>query len=110
MLGGIAVVLAGTGVALALGVGIDVRHRAQAAADAAALAAASDALAGQAGACERARELAVANGARLRSCSVVDSIADLTVSIDLPGALRPLGPATARARAGPASAGTGSGG
>lgn len=105
MLAGIGVVVAATGAALALGVGVEFRHRAQGAADAAALAAASDALAGEASACERARQLAAANGAHLRSCTVADSIADLTVAIDLPGALRSLGPVTARARAGPASAG-----
>jgi secretion/DNA translocation related TadE-like protein len=103
MLAGIGVVVAATVVALALGVGLEVRHRAQGAADAAALAAAADSLAGPAGACERAREIAAANRARVRSCSVTDAIADLTVSVELPGALRPIGPVTARARAGPAS-------
>ncbi|HVS67194.1 MAG TPA: Rv3654c family TadE-like protein [Mycobacteriales bacterium] len=105
MLAGIVFVVAATAVALALGLGLDVRHRAQGAADAAALAAAADSLAGSAGACERAREIAAANGARLRSCSVVDAIADLTVSIELPGVLRAIGPVMARARAGPASVG-----
>lgn len=103
MLAAIGVVVIATGVALALCLGTEIRHRAQAAADAAALAAAADAIAGDAGACERARQLAGANGAQLRTCSVVDSISDLSVSIELPGVLRPLGPVIARARAGPAS-------
>lgn len=110
MLAGIGVVVAATAVAMSLGIVTELRHRAQAAADAAALAAAADALAGEADACDRAAELAGANGAQVRACSVVDSIADLTVAVELPGALRPLGPVTARARAGPASAGEASAG
>jgi secretion/DNA translocation related TadE-like protein len=109
-LGGVSVIVVGTVVAVALGFGTEVRHRAQAAADAAALAAAADAIAGQAAACERARQFADRNGARLQSCAVHDAIADLTVGIDLPGMLRPLGPVVARARAGPASIGTASSG
>jgi secretion/DNA translocation related TadE-like protein len=109
MLAGMGVVVVATVVALALGLGTEVRHRAQAAANAAALAAAADAIAGEAGACERARELAVANGAELRSCTVSDAISDLTVSIELPGMLRRIGPVTARARAGPASVGSSAG-
>lgn len=107
MLAGIGVVVAATCVAVALGIGTELRHRAQGAADAAALAAASDAIAGEAGACERARQLAVANGAQVERCAVADSIADLTVSMQLPGVLRPLGPVRARARAGPASVAAG---
>lgn len=103
MLTGIGLVVAATGVVVALGVGAETRHHAQGAADAAALAAAADALVGPAGACERARELAAANGARLEGCSLTNAIADVQVSVDLPGALRPLGPVVARARAGPAS-------
>jgi secretion/DNA translocation related TadE-like protein len=105
MLAGIGVVVATACVALAIGVGTEFRHRAQGAADAAALASAADALAGPAGACERARQLASANGARLEQCSVAHSIADVTVAIDLPGVLRSLGPVRARARAGPAGIG-----
>ncbi|HVX70117.1 MAG TPA: Rv3654c family TadE-like protein [Mycobacteriales bacterium] len=105
MLAGIGVVLVALVVAVALVFGTEVRHRAEAAADAAALAAAADVLAGEAAACDRARDLAAANGAQLRTCSVADSISDLTVVIPLPGALRPLGPVTARARAGPVSVG-----
>ncbi len=105
MLAGIGVVVAATGVAIAYGVGTEFRHRAQGAADAAALASAADVLAGPEGACERARQLAAANGARLERCAVAHSIADVTVSIELPGALRSLGPVRARARAGPASVG-----
>ncbi|HVT20602.1 MAG TPA: Rv3654c family TadE-like protein [Mycobacteriales bacterium] len=105
LVAGIAVVATATGVALALGVGTEMRHRAQGAADAAALATAADALAGQAGACERGRQLAQANGAHLRTCSLHDAIADVTVDVDLPGVLGPLGPVAARARAGPASVG-----
>jgi secretion/DNA translocation related TadE-like protein len=100
------VVVIATVVAVALGLGTEVRHRAQAAADAAALAAAADALAGESGACDRARELASANSARLRSCTLADAISDVTVSIELPGLLRRLGSVTARARAGPASIGS----
>jgi secretion/DNA translocation related TadE-like protein len=107
-LGGVSVIVVGTVVAIALGFGTEVRHRAQAAANAAALAAASDAIAGEAAACERARQLADLNGARLQSCAVHNAIADLTVGIELPGMLRPLGPVVARARAGPASIGTAS--
>ncbi|MGN6475217.1 MAG: Rv3654c family TadE-like protein [Mycobacteriales bacterium] len=107
MLTGIGLVVAATGVVIALGVGADMRHRAQGAADAAALAAAADALVGQAGACERARELATANGARLEGCSLTNAVAEVRVSVELPGALRRLGPVVARARAGPASVAAG---
>ena len=106
MLAAIGVVVVALVVALAVAFGTEVRHRAQSAASAAALAAAADALAGPAGACERGRQLAAANGAHIRSCSVTDSISDVTVAIDLPGILRRLGPVTARARAGPASVGS----
>lgn len=110
MLAGIGVVIAATAVALLLGIGTALQHRAQGAADAAALASAADALSGQAGACERARELAVANGARMDDCVVLHSIADVTVEVELPASLRWLGPVRARARAGPASVATASGG
>jgi secretion/DNA translocation related TadE-like protein len=110
MLTGIGVVVAATSLAIVYGVGTEFRHRAQGAADAAALASAADALAGPAGACERAGQLAAANGARLEQCTVAHSIADVTVSVDLPGVLRSFGPVRARARAGPASIGRSTGG
>ena len=81
------------------------RHRAAAAADLAALAGA-DVLTGRApgGACAVAAGVAAANGAWLGSCAADG--ADLLVSVLVlpPAPLAALGPATGRARAGPAAA------
>lgn len=77
------------------------RHRAAAAADLAALAAADRALEGQGPACARAAVIAAAGGARLAGCRLAGLVVDVTVAVPAPGVLRPFGPATARARAGP---------
>jgi secretion/DNA translocation related TadE-like protein len=103
-LAGIGVVAFATAVALAVGVLTQVRHRADAAADAAALAAAASAIQGAPDACERGRELANRNGAQLIRCTVVNGIADVTVTMRAPSVLAAFGRATARARAGPAGA------
>ena len=99
---GLVVVLAGLGGA-AIGTARVARHQAQNAADLAALAGATDAVFGEVVACARAADFAVANGARLTSCTV-DGLeivvrAEVTVR-PLPGVLRQAG---ASARAGPVS-------
>jgi secretion/DNA translocation related TadE-like protein len=89
-----------TGVFGALGV-IDIdREHAAAAADLAALAAAAT-QADTAAACGRARLVAVANGGALVACEASEDAIAVRVTLDLDGALAPLGPLTARARAGP---------
>lgn len=79
-----------------------VHRRAQAAADLSALGAAAAAQVGKDG-CAAAADLAQRNGARLRSCTVNGTRADVVVEVPLP-----VGPGTrqlvARARAGPAGA------
>jgi secretion/DNA translocation related TadE-like protein len=99
----IVLVMALTAVVLAVAVATRARHRATAAADAAALAAAGSALGGPDAACRHGAELAAVNQGRLVRCAVADAIADVTVAVPLPGALRFLGPAIGRARAAPAS-------
>ena len=88
----------------AAGTVIVARHRAQAAADLAALAGAARVMEGEEAACARAREIAFANGARLRSCRVTGW--DLTVSAEVSPAqvAAVAGSVTATARAGPATA------
>lgn len=81
------------------------RHRAEAAADLAALAAADAALWGGPAACAVASRVAVANDGVLDLCLVRDGIAEVTILVPLRGALSRLGPAGARARAGPGSLG-----
>lgn len=79
------------------------RHQAQSAADLSALAAAAHLPAGSAGACNRAQHLARAMDAFAVACSV-DGL-DIVVTVQVLPAVggRWTGPATAVARAGPAS-------
>jgi secretion/DNA translocation related TadE-like protein len=98
-----AVVAFGAVVALSIGVATLERHRAAAAADAAALQAALASVQGSAVACREGGVLALRNGARLTRCVLDGSIAEVEVEVRLPGPLAALGPATGRARAGPAS-------
>lgn len=99
-----AVVIAATLVALGVGAATLARHRAAAAADAAALAAALRTVQGPHAACAAARGLAVRDGATLTGCAVEGAFVTTTVTVALSGPLRPFGPATGRARSGPASA------
>ncbi|WP_078911552.1 Rv3654c family TadE-like protein [Streptomyces sp. NRRL WC-3742] len=95
-------VFAGT---LAVGAVVAARHRAESAADLAALAAADRLLLDADGGCARAAVIAGAQGAALVSCAVdrpadaVEVVAEVRVR-GLPLRL-PVGPARARARAGP---------
>lgn len=78
------------------------RHRGDAAADMAALAGAARVSAGSGGACERAREIAVASGAEVSKCRVQGDVVDVWVTVDLKvpmgmGNMR----VVSRARAGP---------
>ncbi|MGK5110599.1 MULTISPECIES: Rv3654c family TadE-like protein [unclassified Geodermatophilus] len=96
-------VLAAIGVAAVLvGGAVVARHRATSAADLAALAAAERAVRGDSAACSVAAQVATANGAHLTACSV-DAGAVVSVAVEVPVALGPLGVhrADARARAGP---------
>lgn len=77
------------------------RHRAAAAADLAALAGADRALQGSPRACAHAGAVAAAGGAILIRCRLDGLVVAVTVAVPAPGVLRPFGPATARARAGP---------
>jgi secretion/DNA translocation related TadE-like protein len=82
------------------------RHRACTAADLAALAGAA-AVTGEPGqlasACSVAADIARANGAELKSCSVASEVIDVTVAVPVRGQFSSIvSPATARARAGPA--------
>ena len=79
-----------------------VRHRAALAADSAALAAAVDARSGQQPACLRAAALARANAARLVTCAVRGSVAEVTVAASPGGLLRWFPAVRLNARAGPA--------
>ncbi|MEV7801497.1 Rv3654c family TadE-like protein [Microbispora sp. NPDC088329] len=93
-------------VVVQVGVARVARHRAQNAADFGALGAARVALAAPDEACERAEAITTANGASLRSCSLSDGVAEVTVRVRF---LIPLlGPTTAAAsaRAGPVGAAT----
>ncbi|WP_055479002.1 Rv3654c family TadE-like protein [Sphaerimonospora mesophila] len=81
-----------------------VRHRAQSAADLSALAAASWMFAEPGRACERARTVAMANGARLRSCSLSDGVAAVSVIVAITLPLTGSRTVTGTARAGPVSA------
>ncbi|MFJ8432054.1 Rv3654c family TadE-like protein [Kitasatospora sp. NPDC094019] len=91
--------------ALALGVVLAARHRAESAADLAALAAADRLLVDADGGCGRARAVAAAQAAAVVSCAAdlaadaVEVVAEVPVT-GLPLRL-PVGPARARARAGP---------
>ncbi|MEV4620944.1 Rv3654c family TadE-like protein [Asanoa sp. NPDC049573] len=97
---GLAFVLLGLACA-AVGVAAIGRHRAQTAADLGALAGAARTLEGPEAACDRATDIASANGARVTRC-VVQGF-DVVVTVDVMVHLPPHGlrVATARARAGP---------
>ena len=82
------------------------RHRAASAADLAALAAAQHALEGAGPACDRARVVAAAQGARLEDCVLLGAEVLLEVSVRPVGRIGQLGLATAGARAGPVTATT----
>lgn len=89
------------------GVGRVARHRVQSAADLSALAAASWAFAAPEQACERARKIAAANGARVESCSLSGGTAGVSVSMELTLLLIGNRTLLGTARAGPVSAPTG---
>jgi secretion/DNA translocation related TadE-like protein len=100
-------VLAVVGAAVVLvGVAAAARHRAATAADLAALAGAGRAARGEPDACGLAAEVATANAAALVSCAVEEG-AIVEVRVSIPVRLGRLGvwAASARARAGPATAG-----
>lgn len=82
------------------------RQRAASAADLSALAAAERARLGQDVACTQARRIAEAVGARLGTCTLTGGIAEVQAQVRPPGRLGMLGEASARARAGPTTAGT----
>ncbi|MHB1614319.1 MAG: Rv3654c family TadE-like protein [Actinomycetes bacterium] len=91
--------VAGLGMAVVL---VD-RVRAASAADLAALSAAAVLDAGPAVVCARAGAVSRANGAQLLECLVLPGpSAQVLVGVELPGALRRLGPVLGRVRAGPA--------
>ncbi|MET8541042.1 Rv3654c family TadE-like protein [Kitasatospora sp. NPDC004799] len=107
----VALAMLGTAVfaaTIAVGSVVAARHRAESAADLAALAAADRLLLDPDGGCARAAGIATAQGAGLVSC-VVDRSADAVEVVaevgvrGLPARL-PVGPARARARAGPVRA------
>jgi secretion/DNA translocation related TadE-like protein len=79
------------------------RHRAASAADLAALAAAQHVLEGQVVACRRAQQVADAQGAALRFCVVDGQEVSVEVTVRPAGRIGELGPARARAKAGPDS-------
>ncbi|MEW9527624.1 Rv3654c family TadE-like protein [Microbispora sp. NPDC049125] len=87
-----------------VGVARVARHRAQSAADLSALAVAQWAFATPEGACDRAGAIAVANGARIDSCSVVDGVAEISASVRFAVPLLGDHTAIAMARAGPVGA------
>lgn len=88
-------------VTAALGAVAVARQRAASAADLSALAAAGAVLDGPAVACRRAAGLADRVGAELSSCTVHGDQVDVLVAVRPPGVVGRLGPASARARAGP---------
>jgi secretion/DNA translocation related TadE-like protein len=100
-----ALVAVATVAAIGYGAATFERHRASAAADAAALAIALEAVQGPAVACGDGASLARLDGATVTRCELQGSVADVEVSVHLPGPLGRFGSATGRARAGPASLG-----
>lgn len=97
VLGILAVLLIVASAVLVLGAGFAARQRIVAAADAAALAAADAASGAVPGVpCDRAGELAGANGAALETCT----LDGLVATVDVSGALGPF-PLRARSTAGP---------
>ncbi|MFH9354425.1 Rv3654c family TadE-like protein [Kitasatospora sp. NPDC017646] len=107
----LALAMLGTGVfaaTIAVGAVVAARHRAESAADLAALAAADRLLLDPDGGCGRAAGIAATQGAALASCAVDRSADAVEVVAEVPvGGLPlrlPVGPARARARAGPVRA------
>jgi secretion/DNA translocation related TadE-like protein len=100
-----ALVAVATVAAIGYGAATFERHRASAAADATALTAALSAIQGPAVACRQGQSLARLNGAIVTRCELQGSVADVEVSVRLPGVLARFGSATGEARAGPASIG-----
>jgi secretion/DNA translocation related TadE-like protein len=98
-----ALVVAAAVMAIGYGVATMERHRAAAAADATALAAALSAVHGGAVACRDGDSLARLDGATVTRCVLQGPVAEVEVSVRLPGMLGAFGPAIGRARAGPAS-------
>lgn len=92
---------AATAVALWYGAAVVERHRAATAADAVVLDVALKSIQGPVAACRDGGVLGRQNGARLVRCELLGSIADVSVTVRLPGLLARFGAATARARAGP---------
>ncbi|MGC9668198.1 Rv3654c family TadE-like protein [Planosporangium sp. 12N6] len=94
-------VLTFAGAVAAVGSVLVADHRAEAAADLGALAGAARAGEGRSAACDRAGQVAAANGARLMECRLdgLDVVVD--VEVEPAGVGRPVGPGRARARAGP---------
>lgn len=101
-----ALVVAAAVMAIGYAVATVERHRAAAAADAAALAVALTAVRGPAAACQNGSSLAHLDGATVTGCDLHGAVADVVVTVRLPGVLGGFGPAIGRARAGPASLGT----
>ncbi|KAA9376289.1 flp pilus-assembly TadE/G-like family protein [Microbispora cellulosiformans] len=91
-------------VVVQVGVARVARHRAQSAADLAALGAARWALAAPGEACARAKVITAANRASLRSCSVSEGVAEVTVAVPFEVPLLGAVTAVASASAGPAGA------
>lgn len=104
-LGGIALILTLLVATLTVGGAVAAAQRAATAADLAALAGAQQLRTGASSdsACARAHQVATANGAHLRSCSVTAGVRGevaVVAAVPVPGWASGLGPATARARAG----------
>ena len=97
---GLALLLVALGLQAA-GAAAVARHRAGVAADLAALAGALHVPEGARAACARARVLAAENGAALTSCVVTGVDITIAVSVTPSGPAAFVGPAEARARAGP---------
>lgn len=100
--GASAALIAVAALAMWLGAAVTTRHRASAAADLGALAAASHATSGGRHACARAGWVVERMGGRLTSCRLAGLDALVEVALEPSGVLGRFGPATARARAGPA--------
>lgn len=85
-----------------LGAAVEARHRAQVGADTSALAGAMRAVEGEPAACDRAGELAEANGVAMIDCELSGLDVTVEVAAPVPEALAMFGPARGSARAGPA--------
>lgn len=107
--GSASVLLLGIGLALltialggqSIGAAAVARHRAGLAADVGALAGALHVPEGKATACARARAVVTANGGRLVGCTVTGPDVVAVVQVRPAGPAARLGPAVARAKAGP---------